>query len=97
MTVVANYISSLEVDKMNLNTQVQRLSVKNNWLQKSMTENQQLLQEGELALVKTDKHLCWKNNCLRNDMTESPQAEMSLMKTTTDKKLCKVSATFRWI
>ena len=75
---------------MNLNAQVQSLSVKNNWLLKSMTENQQLFQEAELALVKTDKHLSSENNWLRNSMTESLQplqeAELTLMKTTTDKQ-----------
>ncbi len=53
MTMVANYILSLEADKLKLKAQVKRLCSENNWLRKSLTESQQLLQEAEITLVKT--------------------------------------------
>lgn len=57
MVMVANYISSLEGDKLKLKAQVKRLCSENNWLRQSLTESQQLLQEAEVSLgkLKVDK------------------------------------------
>lgn len=50
--MVANYISTLESDKLKLKAQVKRLCAENNWLRESLTESQQLLQEAEVSLGK---------------------------------------------
>lgn len=57
MMMVANYISSLEADKLKLRAQVKRLCAENNWLRESLTESQQLLQQAEVSLekLKVDK------------------------------------------
>lgn len=52
MIMLANYTSSLESDKMKLTAQVKRLCGENNWLRKSLTESQQLLQETEISMSK---------------------------------------------
>ncbi len=52
MIMVANYISTLEGDKLKLKAQVKRLCAENNWLRESLTESQQLLQEAEVSLGK---------------------------------------------
>ena len=67
MVMVANYISSLEADKLKLRAQVKRLCAENNWLRESLTESQQLLQQAEVSLekLKVDKeHLEFiQNQC----------------------------------
>lgn len=57
MIMVANYITSLEGDRLKLKAQVKRLCAENNWLRESLTESQQLLQEAEVSLgrLKVDK------------------------------------------
>ena len=52
MAKAAEYISSLEADKVKLETQVKRLCGENSWLRKSLTETQQLLQEAEVSMSK---------------------------------------------
>ena len=52
MIMLANYTSSLESDKVKLKAQVKRLCSENNWLRKSLTESQQLLQEAEVSMSK---------------------------------------------
>lgn len=55
--MVANYITSLEGDRLKLKAQVKRLCAENNWLRESLTESQQLLQEAEVSMgkLKVDK------------------------------------------
>ena len=57
MMMVANYITSLEGDRLKLKAQVKRLCAENNWLRESLTESQQLLQEAEVSMgkLKVDK------------------------------------------
>ena len=57
MIMVANYITSLEGDRLKLKAQVKRLCAENNWLRESLTESQQLLQEAEINMgkLKVDK------------------------------------------
>ena len=52
MIMLANYMASLESDKLKLKAQVKRLCAENNWLRKSLTDSQRLLQEAEIALAK---------------------------------------------
>lgn len=65
MIMVANYITSLEGDRLKLKAQVKRLCAENNWLRESLTESQQLLQEAEISMgrLKVDKeHLEFVKN-----------------------------------
>ena len=52
MIALASYTSTLESNEVKLKAQVKRLCRENNWLRKSLTESQQLLQEVEVSMSK---------------------------------------------
>ena len=69
MMLLGNYITTLEADKHKLSTQVKCLCSENNWLRKSLTECQQLLQESEITLAKLreeTQHIEFLSNCQFN-------------------------------
>lgn len=87
MIMVANYITSLEGDRLKLKAQVKRLCAENNWLRESLTESQQLLQEAEVSMgkLKVDKeHLEFlqiqqggpRGSLNFNSYTEEQESEM---------------------